>query len=85
VQVRFEGAAAAATDTAILLPSAAVLRRGELSAVYVVQGENFVLRAVRLGADRGPAGVAVLAGLKPGERVAADAVKAGLADARPAK
>jgi hypothetical protein len=31
-----------------------VLRRGELTAVYVAQGEGFALRAVRLGADRGP-------------------------------
>ena len=31
------------------------------------------------------AGIEVLAGLKPGERIAADALQAGLADARPAK
>lgn len=88
VRVRFEGAApkAGATEGAPLrVPTAAVLRRGELNAVYAVQGDKFVLRAVRLGADRGAEGVEVLAGLKPGERVAADALKAGLADARPAK
>lgn len=90
VRVRFEGAAvvagkapaAAAAAAPIRLPAAAVLRRGELTAVYVAQGTNFVLRAVRLGADRGADGVEVLAGLKPGERVAADAVQAGMADAR---
>jgi RND family efflux transporter MFP subunit len=88
VRVRFEGAAAktpGADAAPLRLPAAAVLRRGELTAVYAVQGEQFVLRTVRLGADRGAAGVDVLAGLKPGDRIAADALKAGLADARPAK
>lgn len=67
----------------LVLPAAALLRRGELTAVYVVQQGRFVLRAVRAGAARGP-GVEVLAGLKAGERVAADAVAAGLAGAVPA-
>lgn len=82
VRVRFTGAPAAA-DAAqrLVLPAAAVLRRGELTAVYAVQGQQFVLKAVRLGADRGAAGVEVLAGLKSGERVALDPVKAGLAGA----
>lgn len=86
VRVRFEGGKPASVDAAPLrVPAAAVLRRGELNAVYAVRGEQFVLRAVRLGADRGAAGIEVLAGLKPGERIAADALQAGLADARPAK
>jgi len=90
VQVRWQAAAVAAAAAASVpagapvLPAAAVLRRGELTAVYVAQGPRFVLRAVRLGASRGAAGVEVLAGLRPGERVAADAVSAGLADAVPA-
>ena len=45
------------------LPSSAVLRRGEISAVYIAQGDQFVLRVVRLGADRGEAGIEILAGL----------------------
>lgn len=65
------------------LPSAAVLRRGELTAVYVVAAQGFVLRAVRVGAPVG-AQVEVLAGLAPGERVALDAVRAGLQGATPA-
>ena len=90
VRVRFGGAtvpAAAASGAAgdasqrLVLPAAAVLRRGELTAVYAVQGQQFVLKAVRLGADRGAAGVEVLAGLKAGERVALDPVKAGLTGA----
>jgi RND family efflux transporter MFP subunit len=87
VRVRFAGAAspaAANTGSATLsVPTAAVLHRGELTAVYVAQGEQFVLRAVRTGAEQG-ASVEVLAGLKAGERIALDAIKAGLLDARPA-
>jgi multidrug efflux pump subunit AcrA (membrane-fusion protein) len=60
-----------------------VLQRGELTAVYAVQDGRFVLKPVRLG-PQGPDGVEVLAGLKPGERYALDAVRAGLADAKPA-
>jgi RND family efflux transporter MFP subunit len=86
VRVRFTGAtpAAKAGAAAPRVPQAAVLRRGELTAVYVVQGDGFALRAVRLGADHGAEGVDVLAGLKPGDRISADALKAGLATARPA-
>jgi len=71
-----------------VIPASAVLQRGELSAVYAVQGDRFVLKAVRLGAPQatadGAAGVQLLAGLKPGERFALDAVRAGLAGAVPA-
>lgn len=84
VRVRFSAAASLPRDAAPSVPQAAVLRRGELTAVYVVQDGAFVLRAVRLGPDRGGEGVDVLAGLRPGERVAADALRAGLAAARPA-
>jgi RND family efflux transporter MFP subunit len=89
VRVFFQGAegasaSAKAATAPLVLPAAAVLRRGELTAVYVAQAQRFVLRAVRTGADRG-AGVEVLAGLKPGERFAVDAVAAGLAGAVPAK
>lgn len=66
------------------LPAAAVLRRGELTAVYVAQGQAFTLRAVRLGADLGAAGIEVVAGLRAGERIATDALRAGLAGASPA-
>ncbi len=85
VRVTFEGAApsASATPSTLSVPASAVLRRGELTAVYVVQGSQFVLRAVRTGASRGGA-VELLAGVKSGERVAQDAVRAGLAGAVPA-
>lgn len=86
LRVRFEGVAPANAQpvrSAPLLPASAILRRGELTAVYVAQGGQFVLRAVRTGASL-PGGVEVLAGLKPQEQVAVDAVRAGLAGANPA-
>lgn len=78
-----QGSTGPRPSTALVVPTQAVLRRGELDAVYVAQGSQFMLRAVRLGAERGSAGVEVLAGLKAGDRVALDALKAGLAGAKP--
>jgi hypothetical protein len=63
---------------------AAVLQRGELTAVYAAQGGHFVLKAVRLGVPQGSS-VPVLAGLKAGEHIAADPVRAGLSGAVPAE
>lgn len=85
VRVHFTGApaAAAAAPVPLSVPAAAVLRRGELTAVYAATEGRFVLKAVRTGTPVGGQ-VPVLAGLKAGERVAADAVKAGLAGAVPA-
>jgi hypothetical protein len=62
-----------------------VLRRGELTAVYVASpdGAGFVLKAVRLGADHGAAGIEIVAGLNATDSVALDPVKASLAGARP--
>ncbi len=57
------------------IPASALVQRGELTAAYVVDGQQVLLRQVRLGRRDGDA-VAVLAGLKPGERVAADPVAA---------
>jgi RND family efflux transporter MFP subunit len=82
VRVRFSGSEAART----LVPASSVLRRGELTAVYVASPQGgFVLKAVRLGADHGAAGVEVVAGLGPDDQVAVDPVRAGLAGARPAR
>jgi len=80
VRVRFAGGQA----QRVVVPAAAVLRRGELTAVYVAGPQGFVLKAVRLGADHGAAGVEVLAGLGADDRVALDPVRAGLAGARAA-
>lgn len=80
VRVRFVGGQA----QRVVVPTSAVLRRGELTAVYVATPAGFVLKAVRLGADHGTAGVEVLAGLNATDRVALDPVRAGLQGARPA-
>lgn len=81
VTVRWSGAAVGATGMQV--PSSAVLRRGELNAVYVVRDGRFVLQAVRTGHAKADGAVAVWSGLKAGDRIAVDAVKAGLAGATP--
>jgi RND family efflux transporter MFP subunit len=62
--------------TELRVPRAAVLKRSEVTAVYVVDASGAAhLRQVRLGAVVGDA-VQVLAGLQRGERVALDPVAA---------
>ncbi len=63
----------------LVIPNAAVLRRSEITGVYVVDDKSRVsLRQVRLG-DPTPKGeVEVLAGLNPGDVIALDPVKAGI-------
>jgi hypothetical protein len=80
VQVRF----ASGQADRPLIPASAVLRGGELTAVYVGSDKNFVFKAVRLGVDHGAEGVEVMAGLTTGDCVALDPIKAGLAGAQPA-
>jgi RND family efflux transporter MFP subunit len=87
VKVRFLGAPTTVDSQRLVVPATALLRRGELTGVYVVtdKGEGargFALRAVRTGATQGD-GVEVLAGLKAGDLVALDPVRAGLAGAQP--
>ena len=55
----------------LLVPDSAIVRRGEIVGVYVVKGDGVMLRQVRLG-DRFGRDAEVLAGLAPGEQVAAD-------------
>ncbi|MDH3319837.1 MAG: efflux RND transporter periplasmic adaptor subunit [Betaproteobacteria bacterium] len=63
----------------LLVPRAAVLRRSEVTAVYVVDDQGRArLRQVRLGSAGDEADIEVLAGLRPGERVALEPVKAGM-------
>jgi RND family efflux transporter MFP subunit len=57
----------------LVVPAAAVVRRSELTAVYVVTGEGGLkLRQIRLGEAAGEAGIEVLAGLSPGDKIALD-------------
>jgi len=80
VRVRF----AAGQSQRLVIPASAVLRRGELTAVYVVSGKGFSLKAIRLGSEHGAQGIEVLAGLSESDRVALDPVRAGLSGAQPA-
>lgn len=67
----------------LVVPSAAVLRRSEVTAAYVVDDQGRVLlRQLRLGSVAGEQGIEVLAGLVPGEKVALDPVRAGIEAAR---
>jgi len=61
----------------LVVPAAAVVRRSELTAVYVVSDGGAVgLRQIRLGEAAGEAGVEVLAGLSPGDRIALEPAQA---------
>jgi RND family efflux transporter MFP subunit len=64
---------------ALRVPASTVVRRSEVTAVYVVSdGGQVRLRQVRLGRRLGDE-FEVLAGLAPGERIAADPIAATLA------
>ena len=64
----------------LVIPASAVLRRSEVVAVYVVDDKGRVkLRQVRLGESAGQNEIEVLSGLNPGEKVALEPVKAGMA------
>jgi RND family efflux transporter MFP subunit len=61
----------------LLVPAEAVVRRSELSGVYVADGDAVALRQVRLGRRYGDS-IEVLSGLSEGEAVAIDPVAAGI-------
>lgn len=75
VKLAFDGD----TDPALLIPRAALVERGEVTAVYVVEPDGALafrqVRAGRLHDDR----IEILAGLEAGERVALDPVAAAIA------
>lgn len=63
----------------LVIPERAVLRRSEVTAVYVLAaGGQPQLRQIRVGEASPDGYVEVLAGLREGERIALDSVKAGL-------
>ncbi|HEX5372894.1 MAG TPA: efflux RND transporter periplasmic adaptor subunit [Aquabacterium sp.] len=85
VQVQFDGDTTASSPPgghSLRLPASAILRRGELTGVYVVRQGQFTLQAVRTRSAAQNAEVEVLTGLKAGDTVALDAVRAGLAGAQ---
>lgn len=64
----------------LVIPERAVLRRSEVTAVYVLgPGGQMQLRQIRVGDASVDGFVEVLAGLRDGERIAHEPVKAGLA------
>jgi RND family efflux transporter MFP subunit len=63
----------------LVVPVAAVVKRSEVTGVYLVNAEGAVsFRQVRLGEPAGQGEMEILAGVAPGERVALDPVKAGM-------
>lgn len=63
----------------LVIPTSAVLRRSEVTAVYVLGASGQPqLRQIRVGEASVDGHVEVLAGLHEGERIALDSVKAGL-------
>jgi RND family efflux transporter MFP subunit len=64
----------------LMVPRSAVLRRSEVTAVYVVDEKGAPrLRQVRIGSVTDEKSIEVLAGLVAGEKVAVEPVKAGMA------
>jgi len=66
----------------LLVPAAALVRRSEVTGVYLVVDGGIRLRQIRVGEAMGDR-VEVLAGLTEGERVALDPVQAGIYAKRP--
>jgi RND family efflux transporter MFP subunit len=63
----------------LTVPAVAVLRRGEVAAVYVQSADDRLsLRQLRLGDPVGQGEIEVLAGLTAGERVVTDPINAGI-------
>ena len=63
----------------LVIPAQSVVRRSEVSGVYVVDSKgNASFRQIRLGESAGAGLVEVLAGISAGEKVALEPVKAGM-------
>lgn len=63
----------------VLIPPESIVRRGEVTGVYVVGADGRVgLRYLRVGSATADGRVPVLAGLSAGERVATDPIAAGI-------
>ena len=63
----------------LTVPAGAILRRGEVAAVYVqTADQRLVLRQLRLGETVGQGEIEVLAGLTTGDKVVTDPVKAAI-------
>lgn len=74
-KVQFPIAEAVGATAVVHVPQSVLVQRGEVSGVYVVDGNRLSLRQLRLGRRIGGQ-VEVLAGLKAGETLASDPVAA---------
>lgn len=88
VRVRFSGMAAPSSngvaEAGLTVPAQAVVQRGELTGVYVMREGQFMLQAVRTAPMSAQATtVTVLSGLRAGDTIADNAIKAGLLNASP--
>lgn len=64
---------------ALTIPEAAVIRRSEVTAVYVLDADGKAqLRQVRMGEPAGNGLIEVVAGLRAGERVSVEPVRVGI-------
>jgi len=66
------------TEKRLLIPSQALVNRGEVTGVYVAENGNMVFRHVRRGNVHSDGRIEIHAGLQEGERVALDPVAAGI-------
>lgn len=62
----------------LTIPTSAVVRRSEITAVYVINKDKVSLRQIRLGTPNARGQVEVLAGLNAGDVIALEPVKAGI-------
>ena len=62
----------------LTVPEAAIVRRGEVTALYVESDKGLALRQVRLGERYAGGEIEVLAGVAAGERVVLDPAKAAI-------
>ncbi|NZA27850.1 efflux RND transporter periplasmic adaptor subunit [Luteimonas sp. SJ-92] len=77
-KIVFPGVAAPGAAVPVQVPAAALVQRGEVSAVYVLHEGRAMLRQVRVGRRLGER-VEIVAGLRAGETIAVDPVAAAQA------
>lgn len=65
-------------DRKLLVPASSIVRRSEVTGIYVTQGDKVQFRQVRLGEAARGGLVEVLAGIENGEHIALEPVKAGI-------
>lgn len=80
--LRLPAASAESREAMLSVPANAIVRRGQLTGVFVVEAGKARLRWITVGEPEAE-GVAVLSGLRPGERVVVGAERERLTDGQP--